>query len=265
MSTGKTKIYKNPARKTAPSSLKPYVPQYQLLGVEPEEYHSPTSSGYRIENAAKSAVKAPLSKDNPRASRPLIRQPYAESTSSPVGRGKGPLPNVGNNMEQTWSSVDGEIIDDLSDTPMEPEKQMIDNNDFVSPAALGLPEDALIPEEDDMEIIDGEEGWTGQVKEEEEEIEPEIGASPKTFLTEDELQNALKDELFSEIVNQLKEEDYLLLVGSTAICSGPLEDVQEQARGLVFGEHPLCDGEPVPVDDIVVIKRVKIKVGLFLE
>lgn len=262
MSTGKIKIYKNPARKSVPGSLKPYVPQYQLLGVEPEEYHSPTSSNYRIENATK-PTKAPLSKDNPREARPLIRQPYAESTSSPVGRGKGPLPNVGNNMEQTWSSVDGEIIDDLNDVTIEPNKQMIDNNDFVSAAALGDSEDTLIPEDDDMEVLDGEEGWTGQV--EEEDVHPEIGAAPKTFLTEDELQNALRDELFSEIVNQLKEDDYLLLVGSTAICSGPLEDVQEQARGLVFGEHPLCDGEPIPVDDIIVMKRVKLKVGLFLE
>jgi hypothetical protein len=64
---------------------------------------------------------------------------------------------------------------------------------------------------------------------------------------------------------QLQEDDYLLLVDGTAICSGPMDEVQEQARGLVFGEHPLCDGEPIPVDDIVVIKRVKLKVGLFLE
>lgn len=269
MSTsGKTKIYKNPARKAVPSGLKPYVPQYQLMGVEPEEYNSPTSSSYRIEHASKPVT---VSRDNPRAPRPLIRQPYAETTSSPVGRGKGLLPNVGNNMEQTWSSIDGEIIDDLGDAPVDPNQKMVDNNDFVSEEALGLPEN------DDMEVRDADPDMFGQTVHGEEwenlpeatentgEIDVPLGKSERTFLTEDELQNALKDELFSEIVKQLKEEDYLLLVDGTSICSGPLEEVQEQARGLVFGEHPLCDGVAVPIEDIVIIKRVKIKVGLFLE
>ena len=68
------------------------------------------SPGY----ATKFVKPQPLPKDNPRAKRPLIRpQPYAEAVPSPVGRGRGLLPNVGNNLEQTWSGVDGEIVDDL--------------------------------------------------------------------------------------------------------------------------------------------------------
>ncbi len=237
----KPKIYKNPARKTLPSGLKPYVPQYQLMGVEPEEYNSPTSASYRIGQVSKDAAVAP---SNPRLPRPVVRQPYAESTDSPVGRGKGPLPNVGNNLEQSWSSsVDGEIVDDLSEAP-NLNQEMLDNNDFVSAAALGLP--------DEMEVTEVNEEEAPEKKE-------------KTFLTGDELQNALKDEYFSEVVKQLKEDDYLLMVQGVAICSGFFEDVQEQARGLVFGEHPLCDGEPISLDDIIIIKRVKIKVGLFLE
>jgi hypothetical protein len=49
------------------------------------------------------------------------------------------------------------------------------------------------------------------------------------------------------------------------LCSGPKEEIEDQARALVFGEHEMCDGNPVPVDDIVILKRVKVKVGLFLE
>ncbi len=231
----KVKLYKNPARKSVPSGLKPYVPQYQLMGVEPEEYNSPTSASYKI---AQSVKPQPLPLDNPRASRPLIRQPYAEAVPSPIGRGKGPIPNVGNNIEQTWSSVDGEIVDDL-DVPME---EMIDNNDFVTEEALG-----------EVSIV------------ERDPHEKEMVSAPKTFLTEDELQNALKEEFLNEIIKQLPEGDYLLLLDDNAVCSGPLEEVQEQARGLVFGEHPLCHGQAVPLEDIVVVKRVQLKVGLFLE
>src|ERR1035441_7845992 len=122
MSSTKVKVYKNPER-NRPADFKPYVPQYQFRGLEPEEYHSPLSPGY----ASKFAKPQPLPKDNPRAPKLAVRrQPYAEPTPSPIGRGRGLLPNVGNNLEQTWSGVDGEIIDDLTE-PLDPEQEMIDN------------------------------------------------------------------------------------------------------------------------------------------
>jgi hypothetical protein len=255
MSTnGKVKVYKNPERQRT-VAYKPYVPQYQQMGVEPEEYRSPLAPGYSIPKPA------PGSKDNPRAPRAHIRrqQPYAEAVPSPIGRGKGPIPNVGNNMEQTWSSVDGEIIDDISVDTSQP---MVDNNEFVSAAALGLPEDSV------LEI-------------QEEEVEPEeelptldevanpppkkFTSEEKTFLTENELHNALKEEYTTTVLKQLEEEEFLLLVNGDAVCSGPSDYIQEQTRAMVFGEHELYHGNPVPVDDIVVLKRVKIKVGVFLE
>ena len=57
----------------------------------------------------------------------------------------------------------------------------------------------------------------------------------------------------------------MLLVSGEPVCSGPIEYVQEEARNLVFGEHPLYNNNPVSVDDIIVIKRVQLKVGVFLE
>jgi hypothetical protein len=259
MSTnGKVKIYKNPERKRT-VSYKPYVPQYQQLGVEPEEYKSPLSPGYSIPKPA------PGSSVNPRAPRAHIRrqQPYAEAVPSPIGRGKGPIPNVGNNMEQTWSGVDGEIIDDISG--VDPDQPMVDNNEFVSAASLGLPDDSVMEVEDD------------ESEQEPEEVLPELDevANPphkkfradyeKSFLTENELQNALKEEYTTTVLKQLEEEEFLLLVDGAVICSGPADYIQEQTRAMVFGEHDLYHGNPVPVDDIVVLKRVKIKVGVFLE
>lgn len=241
MPTKQVKFYRNPER-SKPTPVKAYIPQYQQMGLEPEPYTSPTSPGYQ----GGVVRKAPLDPTNPRAPRPVIRQSYGETVPSPLGRGRGSLPNVGNNVEQTWASVDGEIVDDLSG--IDPEAEMVDNNDYVSPEALGLP-----PEGEELEVS----------AEEERPVEAQ-GKSEKTFLTEDELQNALKDEYLSLVLTKLEEDEYLLLVGGECVCSGPLEEVQEEARALAFGEHQLSGGNPTPIDDIVVLKRVPIKVGLFL-
>lgn len=269
---GKIKLYKNPERRR-PDNLKPYVPAYQLMGVEPEEYTSPTSPAY----IGKTARPAPLPKNNPRAPK-TVAQPYAEVLPSPIGRGRGLLPNVGNSMEQSWSGVDGEIVDDLE---LDPKQEMVDNNDYVTPEALGLPPEGeeMFVEETEFDEPQASSPWppTEDIDPEEteqirqamrraEELQKSLKQAPKkNFLTADELQNALKEEYLTSVLKNLQEGDYLLLVGENAVCSGPLEDIQEQARGLVFGEHPLCGGTPMPVEDIIVLKRVEMKVGLFLE
>lgn len=233
MSTDKkVKVYRNPAR-NRPETHKPYVPQYQLLGRDPEEYNSPLAPGYQ----PPAPTKGPASLNNPRLPRPVVQQPYAEAVSSPVGRGRGLLPNVGNNMEQTWSSVDGEVVDDISG-PVNSQQQMVDNNEFVSAASMGLPEETVL----------------------EEPVE-----ESRSFLTQNELQTALSEDYLSGVIKELGEDEHLLLVNGEAVCSGPVEMVQEQARLLIFGEHPEYGGNPVSVDDIIVIKRTKIKVGVFLE
>lgn len=226
----KVKIYKNPERNKQ-AGVKPYIPQYQLKGVEPEVYNSPMAPG----NVTHSRATDSLPKTNPRASRSMVRQPYAEAVPSPIGVGKGPIPNVGNNMEQTWSSVDGELIDDISEEMLG--QPMIDNNDYVSEAALGLPE-----KEESTDDVD----------------------NTKKFLTKDELQSVIQNE---EALNfsQLKEDEYVLIVDGSVVCSGDLENVQDLTRAMVFGENELWPNEPVSIDDIIILKRVKLKVGLFLE
>lgn len=223
----KIKVYKNPAR-NKPDVHKPYVPQYQVMGVEPEEYKSPLSPGYRVEVAQPS-------QDNPRTTRAVVRQPYAEVVHSPIGRGRGLLPNVGNNLEQTWSSVDGEIVDDISGSPLQ--HTIIDNNELVSEAALGLP--------DQEEMVVEEQPFPSEVS--------QVGDA-------DEMGGAI----FQSLV-QMEGGDYLLLINGEVICSGPLDLIQNITRELVFGEHEICKGNPIPVDDILVIKKAKIEVGVFLE
>ena len=245
MSNGKVKTYKNPARDEK-ENYKPYVPQYQIKGIEPAEHKIPSIVMSGLSKAD------PLPLDNPRAPRSAVRQPYAEAVLSPaVGRGRGPVPNVGNNMEHTWSSVNEEIVDDLNgNSALDPEHEMIDNNDYVTSSALGLP-----PEE--LPVLDEIAHPTQKI------------FSTKTHLHQNDLQQFIKNEESSNdllsVIDELEAGTYLLIANGVSVCSGPCEEIQDQARALVFGEHELCDGSPIPVEDLIIVKKALVKVGLFLE
>lgn len=73
MSNRNVKVYKNSDR-GKPEVTKKYVPQYQVIGVEPEEFVSAVVPA----NAAVSKESTQLPLTNPRARRPAIRQPYAK-------------------------------------------------------------------------------------------------------------------------------------------------------------------------------------------
>ena len=230
----KVKTIRNPER-DKPLVYKPYVPQYQIEGIEPKPYNGAIVPGAQV---------ARPSTDNPRLKRAPIQQPYAEATVSPVGTGRGPVPNVGNNMEHTWSSVDGEIVDDISNEGIDPNHPMIDNNDFVTDEAFGF-----------------RNGLTAA------DIQPQHRMQPPVALEQEveTVHRPSNSEDLIPIVADLDEEAYLLIVSGTPVCSGPKEEIEDQARAFVFGEHEMCDGNPVPVDDIIILKRVKVKIGLFLE
>lgn len=248
----KVKIYKNHDREQG-EKYKPYVPQYLVHGKEPEEYHGAVvPSGI--------ALAKPTS-DNPRGSkRPGLRQSYAVESTSPIGRGRGPVPNVGNNMEHTWSGVDDDIVDDLSGESIDPNHEMIDNNDFVTDEALGV--------QPPMVWQNGP--TAGDIRSAPEPGKVTIEMPPSTAelvekMAPNQRSNPASSDEILYILRDLAEDSYLLIVDGTPICSGPMEEIQDQARAMVFGEHEICDGNPVSPDDIVILKRVKVKVGLFLE
>jgi hypothetical protein len=241
MSKDKVKLYRNPDRNKVETRTT-YTPQYQVMGIEPEEFKSAIAPTV---HPAHVVAKSPTTADNPRVRQPSIRQAYAETVPSPVGRGKGPVPNVGNNMEHTWSTVDGEIVDDIS-SEIPDDQPMIDNNDYVSDAALGLSGQDHVEFHEDLPTLD--------------EV---ANPSKKKFVVQAEVATDLDDVM--PALHNLDEGEYLLIVNGVAVCSGPADEIQEQARLLVFGEHEMCDGNPIPIDDILIIKRVSIKVGLFLE
>lgn len=234
----KIKTYTNPDRNKI-VNYKPYVPQYQIHDVEPGEYKSAVVSSDT--QLAKPSV------DNPRQKRPIMRQDYAAATTSPVGRGRGPVPNVGNNMEHTWSTVDGQVIDDLSNEYVDENKSMIDNNDLVTDQALGYQSGITADE-----IQPSPQRGTVTI----ETLQTAIGM-PKTSQSN-------TDDLLS-IVTNLAADCYLLIVSGVPVCSGPKEEIEDQVRSFIFGENEMCDGVPTPVEDIIVINKFKIKVGAFLE
>lgn len=242
----KIKLYKNSERNNA-EAHKTYVPQYQALNIKPEEIQNHSVPEFGVK-------KITPSSDNPRSSRTMIRQPYANIQPSPIGRGKGPVPNVGNNMEHSWSSVDGEIIDDVFNEIIEPDHEMIDNNEYVSSTALGLSEDS------EMEFnLDVHEDMLEDSRDTVEEM------SPKLFLTESDLKSAIKnqDDTHDALLS-LKDEEYILFLDGIVLCSGSLNEVQEEVMKLAYGSHEGFD-RPLSIDDMIVLKKVKIKVGIFLE
>jgi len=212
----KKPYYKNPLRDQNPD-FKPYVPQYRIKGLEP----TPIATGSIAEAGVKVGLikqkKVPVAYDNPRLKpAPSISAnvPYAELPPDTVKFGP-PLPNVGNNVENTWAGVDGDIFDEEID----PNHPMIDNN-FDDPVNY-----ADIPEE--------------------------LEAPPTERF---EHQPSLED-----------SREYLLFVQDKMIATGNLQGIEAEVKALVFGEHALCGTTTFETDDIVVFKKMKIKVGVFIE
>ena len=232
MSDDKVKIYKNPARKLEDSSAvrQVYVPQYQLLGVTPEEsIEKSLPSNVLIARGGSS------DNDNPRTRKLSIRQPYVETVvSTNESSVTGSIPNVGNNMEQGWSYIDNEMVDDITGQvvgKLDDSRPMIDNNDFVEIPGLPLREE--VPQDE-----------------------------PKQFMTAQELSEVIDD---VKVFSKIQDDSYILFVSGTIIAVDTMEKIQSIASSLIFGEHPLCDGQAIPIEDIVVLKKIKLKVGLFLE
>lgn len=172
--------------------------------------------------------KKPLEDNNPRTRVPTMRkQPYAESVTDKL---TSSIPNVGNSMDYTWSGVDGDILDDLE---IDPNAKMIDNNNIVS--------DELEVRDDSFANFNFDGG---------------IDLSSKT--------SNLNVQKLDSILG-IDEGQYILLVDDSVVFVGNKDETVALASSLVFGEHDICEGNPIPVDNISILKKIPIKIGLFLE
>lgn len=58
---------------------------------------------------------------------------------------------------------------------------------------------------------------------------------------------------------------YILMVMGKMILSGSLKDIEDKVKAIMYGEDKDFDGLSISVDDIVVLKRMNIKVGIFIQ
>ena len=246
----KIKTYANPNRINDKTEHKTYVPQYQLHGIEPKPYRG---GGIALTNGRETVIAKP-SHINPRENiRPELRQqvnqPYAEIDTR-ISQIKNVMPNSGNNAEQLWQSIDNGIIDDLSNEPIDGQSVMIDNNDYVSDEALGYQSG---PTAQDLK----QSKYAGKVI-------IEQSNNKQQDIMSSTANNKNSNDLLA-VLNELDPEAFLLIVSGVPICSGPKEEIEEQVRSFLFGDNEMCQGEPIPTEDIIVVKKAKIKVGAFLD
>lgn len=140
MMSGDTPFFKNPYRKLDNENMERRhpVPEYVKHGIIPTQLN----------------FKGNVSSAKPKETTDSFRNnqsglgmalPYAEE---PSAVSSGPIPNVGNNYEQTWAGVDGEIVDDIN---IDRDAQMIDNNDYVEISAYE--NDEVIKEDAEMYVL----------------------------------------------------------------------------------------------------------------
>ena len=62
-----------------------------------------------------------------------------------------------------------------------------------------------------------------------------------------------------------KVGDYILMVFGKLITSGSFADIELRVKNIIYGEDESFSGVEVSADDIVVLKRIAIKIGVFLD
>ncbi len=222
----KQPFFKNPIRGQVTPKFKPYVPQYKVRGVEPEVILSATVPDM-VNRAKTMRQPMPRSLTNPRLRPPPSigkNVPYAELPPNEV-MSSGKFPNVGNNIETSWGPNEEFYDMDQTSVANIPAHLLVDNNETDDANYANIPEMMEAPPtERDLTVYDDES-----------EEEPD------------------------------GDGDFILVVKDTIVSSfSTLKAIEEEVKALVFGEHPLCKTNEIANDDIVVLKKMKIKVGVFL-
>lgn len=135
------------------------------------------------------------------------------------------LPNVGNNSEVAWAGMDAMLMDEEGNT--------VNQDDL-----------------DSQKLIDN--NW-------------EQNFRPPIQILEEE-----SDEVEMMMVSDTSQlnigyDEFVLAIRGEIISTGPLDEMQQEVRALVLGGHPFTAGEPVEVNEIVLLKRVSVKVGVFID
>jgi hypothetical protein len=125
-----------------------------------------------------------------------------------------------------FSAVDGKMYDEEGNEIKVEPGHIIDNNDYVFP--------------------------------------PNVKLNPPSTQRETE-EIMFEENNQPTILGQPRVGQYILLVNGKIVDTGSLEQIESVARAILYGENEGFSNQEVRVDDIVVLKRVGINVGIFID
>lgn len=151
------------------------------------------------------------------------------TTASLLGATTSPPKRGGNIMNETVAEVDGVGVgfgeQDIPTRQANPKSHIIDNNEFMT-------YDYLADREMEEAVENG--GTIDLDKGKEKSSLPNVG-------------------------------EYILMVSNKIILSGPLKVIEEKIQGILYGEDIDFESDEISQEDIVVLKRVEIKAGVFIK
>lgn len=171
---------------------------------------------------------------NPKRSTPLTQQPYEpvyvregiDVPAAPVSKVAPEVKPKNPTPEEMYTSVDNDILDqDGLEVPYE-NGHIIDNNDYVN---FGYESTPTLKKEN-VKV---------ETNETDEELEVNV-TSPKVG-------------------------DYILMVLGKLITSGSLSKIEEKVKNIMYGDDKDFASLEINADDIVVLKRMNIRVGIFID
>lgn len=233
--------FKNPNRGKQ-EVHKPYQPNYQKLGINPHPIDSEAHTMFNNGLTKNAPFVAKTTKPKPQM--PKVKNiPYAESTMEDTSKvpSVSVIPNVGNNIESTWVGLDEALIDENGQI-LEMENQegaVIDNNEVDEANHTNVP--TVLPVPPKLELLRGFD----------DEEDTQVISPPQKQATQPETKSSF--------------DEYILVVGGAVLSSGSHDEIEEEVKALIFEEHPLCEERTISVEDISVFKKVKIKIGAFLD
>lgn len=170
---------------------------------------------------------------------------YVRLGKEPIKMEKKQAPTLLTSKQETrdFASVDGVIFDENDNEVKVEPGHVIDNNDWVFPPDVPVKRvyDGTRPISKDGKV------W------EEATMSNRSVSQEKTTETK------------STIQGQPQVGEYILLVFGKIVHTGKLNEVEGISRAILYGENEQFIGTEVKVDDIVVLKRVGINVGIFID
>jgi len=188
-------------------------------------------------------TQTPYEPEHVRQNVPVSQAPVTPVMASVLGSSRKqpePLPELLD--DDSWASLDGDALDDDGKVIPFNNGHIIDNNDYVNLGYHTVPVPSM-PNAGTTVSNDRKPMGPGWV-----DTSANIPVPP----TEDN-------------VTAPKVGDYILMVLGKLVTSGPIETIQTRVKNIMYGDDPAFTALEISMDDIVVLKRMNIKVGIFID